>query len=171
MREIIESDFFVRKRIDKRLNLFGIRWLRLITKNFHIKLKRDLKKRFSNNIEITRNAFQYEWETYNFGQYYDIEIDNIGAINIWFGYDYSPEVNKECDKNNNNFYIAFTSKTIDFSNYAKKIDRCRRESYSSKKSLTKEPWFYKKITTKIITPCKLFHEIKKLIEFVESHNG
>ena len=171
MREIVESDFFIRNRIDKRVNWLGIWRLRLITRNFHTKLKNNLKKSFSNEIKVKVKAFQYEWETYNFGQYYDIEIDNIGTINIWFGYDYSPEVNKECDKNNNNFYIALTSKTIDFSNYAKKIDRFRRESYSSKKSLTKEPWFYKKITKKIITPGKLFREIKKSIEFVESHNG
>ena len=102
MREIIESDFFVRKRIDKRINWFGIWWLRLITRNFHTKLENNLKKSFSNEIKVKVKAFQYEWETYNFGQYYDIEIDNIGTINIWFGYDYSPEVNKECDKNNKN---------------------------------------------------------------------
>lgn len=171
MREIIESDFFVRKRIDKRINWFGIWWLRLITKNFHTKLEIDLKKRFSNNIEITRNAFQYELETYNFGQYYTIKIDSNKTIYIWFGYDYSPEVNKICDKNNNNFYIAFTSETIDFSNYAKKIDRYRRENYSSIKAAKDETWFYKKITKKIITPSKVFDEIKKSIEFVESHNG
>jgi len=143
MREIIESDFFIREKIDKRLNRFGIWWLRLITKNFHIKLERDLKKRFSNNIEITRNAFQYEWETYNFGQYYTIKIVNSKTIYIWFGYDYSKIVNSNVT-NKNSFFIAVSTQNFYVDGY-KKIKRYRRTGYTTMEMKTSEFWNYKNL--------------------------
>lgn len=161
MREIIESDFFVRKRIDKKINWFGIWWLRLITKNFHTKLENNLKKSFSNEIKIKVKAFQYEWETYNFGQYYDIEIDNIGTINIWFGYDYSPEVNNNF-KGNDSFYIAINMKNKFLLEEFYKIQRYARNENYCYLYKNKEQWHYKNIGKRLKVR-KTLNEIKNVI--------
>jgi hypothetical protein len=151
MREIIESDFFVRKRIDKRINWFGIWWLRFITKNF---------KEFEEKYQISRNVFQYEYETSNFGQYFDVKLNQI--INIWIGYDYSEIVNTMV-LNKNNFFIAVSYSNFCVDGYTK-VKRYRRTGYTTIENKSSEIWYYKNISK--INKKRVQNELCTVIETI-----
>ena len=151
MREIIESDFFVRKRIDKRINWFGIWWLRFITKNF---------KEFEEKYQISRNVFQYEYETSNFGQYFDVKLNQI--INIWIGYDYSEIVNTMV-LNKNNFFIAVSYSNFCVYGYTK-VKRYRRTGYTTIENKSSEIWYYKNISK--INKKRVQNELCTVIETI-----